>query len=261
MEIEVHALVPDPVLPDERASIHARPRAARLRRPGTVPSFHGRRIGGAAHPVAVLVRVLSPGAVPFGARAFAPPFRSHAHTPRTCSMSRIGRRAASQETRSQPHLSPMSIRPDNSMCTTPFTRDSASSIAQTRRGCSSCTCRTCFGRQTASTACSCRRSTVPDRCRSSSVSSRRTGMPIRSTWWHICRRTRRCTWQRGTWWLRSFSCTGRRDARKSPVVGPGTAASQALQRDLLRWYVGHTQDRSVYKKLARSRSRTARCTR
>jgi hypothetical protein len=37
------------------------------------------------------------------------------------------------------------------------------------------------------------------------------------------------------------------------VVGPGTAASQTLQRDLLRWYVGHTQDRSVYKKLARSR--------
>ncbi len=37
------------------------------------------------------------------------------------------------------------------------------------------------------------------------------------------------------------------------VVLPGSAASQALQRDLLRWYVEHNQDRSSYKKLARSR--------
>jgi hypothetical protein len=37
------------------------------------------------------------------------------------------------------------------------------------------------------------------------------------------------------------------------VVAPGSAASQALQQDLLRWYISHNQDRSAYKKLARSR--------
>jgi len=37
------------------------------------------------------------------------------------------------------------------------------------------------------------------------------------------------------------------------VVLPGSGASQALQRDLLRWYVDRNQDRSAYKKLARSR--------
>ena len=37
------------------------------------------------------------------------------------------------------------------------------------------------------------------------------------------------------------------------IVAPGTAASQAFQHELLRWYIGHNQDRSVYKKLARSR--------
>jgi hypothetical protein len=37
------------------------------------------------------------------------------------------------------------------------------------------------------------------------------------------------------------------------VVFPGSGASQALQRDLLRWYVDRNQDRSAYKKLARSR--------
>jgi hypothetical protein len=46
-----------------------------------------------------------------------------------------------------------------------------------------------------------------------------------------------------------------RTARSAEVsiVAPGTAASQSLQHDLLRWYAGHNQDRSVYKKLARSR--------
>jgi hypothetical protein len=40
---------------------------------------------------------------------------------------------------------------------------------------------------------------------------------------------------------------------KPSVVAPGSAASQALQQELLRWYISHNQDRSAYKKLARSR--------
>jgi hypothetical protein len=37
------------------------------------------------------------------------------------------------------------------------------------------------------------------------------------------------------------------------VAAPGSATSQALQGDLLRWYVGKSQDPGAYKKLARSR--------
>ena len=42
-------------------------------------------------------------------------------------------------------------------------------------------------------------------------------------------------------------------AARISVVDPSSAPSQVLQHDLLRWYVAHNQDRSAYKKLARSR--------
>jgi hypothetical protein len=46
-----------------------------------------------------------------------------------------------------------------------------------------------------------------------------------------------------------------RTARAAHVAAaaPTSATTQALQHDLLRWYVSHQQDRSAYKKLARSR--------
>jgi hypothetical protein len=40
---------------------------------------------------------------------------------------------------------------------------------------------------------------------------------------------------------------------ETSIAAPGSTTSQALQHDLLRWYVGKSQDRGVYKKLARSR--------
>ncbi len=42
-------------------------------------------------------------------------------------------------------------------------------------------------------------------------------------------------------------------AARISVVELSSAPSQVLQHDLLRWYVAHNQDRSAYKKLARSR--------
>jgi hypothetical protein len=46
-----------------------------------------------------------------------------------------------------------------------------------------------------------------------------------------------------------------RDARKADarLVTSGSAEERAAQQDLLTWYARHAQDRSAYKRLARSR--------
>lgn len=42
-------------------------------------------------------------------------------------------------------------------------------------------------------------------------------------------------------------------AAEVTVAAPGSAPSRTLEQDLLRWYMHHSQDRSAYKKLTRTR--------
>ena len=253
MEIEVHPLVPDPVLPTSA------PASTRTH----VPRGYGVQEQCLPFTAAASAGLLihspfsfgfcAPADVPDGGRAFAPPLRSDAHDAgyvfyvQDRPSSRFAGNAFRVtpipyvDPKGQPHLH-HAVHPGLSF----FDRPDQAGLFKLHLP---YVLRTPEGVDSLFMAPMNR----PGPCALFKAWSRRTGTPIRSTWLRICRWTNHCTWPRETPWRQVVFLHRTTRAADVSVVLPGSAASQTLQRDLLRWYVDHNQDRSSYKKLARSR--------